>query len=92
MLKIITDAILNFFVILYKGFIALLTPVTNLVALINSGIKSFSNFAVPILEYTLWFFNVPVLLIATGLLAASFLFLYGEYITKLIIKYVTRLF
>ena len=91
MLHIITDAILNFFATLYQGFIALFSPVVTVVNSIGDGIIAFKNFAVPILEYTLWFFNVPVLILASGIVGVVLLYLYGEYIIKLILKYFTRL-
>lgn len=91
MFKIITDAILSFFAALYQGFISLFTPVTNVVNAITDGINSFKDFVTPILEYTLWFFNVPVLLVATTISGVALAYLFGEYIVKLVLKYVTRL-
>ena len=91
MLKIITDAILSFFAVLYQGFISLFNPVANVVNAITVGINSFKDFVTPILDYTLWFFNVPVLLVATTISGVALAYLFGEYIVKLVLKYVTRL-
>ena len=91
MFKIITDAILSFFAVLYQGFISLFAPVTNVVNTIVNGINAFKDFVTPILEYTLWFFNVPVLLVATTISGVALAYLFGEYIVKLVLKYVTRL-
>ena len=63
----ITDAILTFFINIYHFFLTLLSPITETVNLVADGITTFKNFIIPILEYTLWFFNIPVLAIAMGL-------------------------
>lgn len=91
MIKIITDAILLFFVNIYQFFIALLSPITNTINLVVDGLTRFKNFIIPILEYTLWFFNIPVLGIAMGLTIALIGILVSEYSVKLLVKYVTRL-
>ena len=90
-LIIITDAILLFFSQLYQFFIGLISPATNVINSIIDGIERFKEFATPILEYTLWFFNVPVLIIAATISTVALTYVVGEYVIKLIIKYVTRL-
>lgn len=90
-IKIITDAILLFFVNIYQFFISLLSPITNTINLVIDGLTKFKNFIIPILEYTLWFFNMPVLGIAMGITVALIGVLVSEYSIKLLIKYVTRL-
>lgn len=91
MLKIITDAILSFFAALYQGFISLFAPVTNVVNTIVNGINAFKDFVTPVLEYTLWFFNVPVLVTSSAIVTVSLAYITGEYVVKLVLKYATRL-
>ena len=84
--KLITDFILNFISTLYQFFIGLLAPTTNVINSIINGIEQFENFAFPILEYTLWFFNIPVLVLATSISTVALGYLVVEYITKLMLK------
>ena len=87
----ITDAILTFFINIYHFFISLLSPITNTVNIVLDGLTAFKNFIIPILEYTLWFFNMPVLGVAMGITIALITILITEYSIKLALKYFTRL-
>lgn len=87
----ITNAILSFFANIYQFLVSGFTSIVDIVNSINKGIEAFFEFSTPILEYALWFFNLPVLEIALALTALFFSILVAEYSIKLVVKYVTRL-
>ena len=85
----ITDAILKLFGNLYKFLIALIPRYDFIKDLANAKTE-FINFITPILEHTLYVFNIPVLKTAVFLLMSYITFIIAEYFIKLAIKYITN--
>lgn len=86
----ITDAILTFIGTIFRTFLLLLQPMTDLMTAINEQVNEIIDFFIPIMEYVLYYFNVPVLVTALVITTAFGAFITGEYFSKLIMKYVTR--
>ena len=86
----ITDSILNFLSLLYKFVIGLVPNFTFIESLFEAKDK-FVSFITEFIAYTLYLFNVPVLKLTFGILISYLIFLAGEYVIKLVLKYVTRL-
>ena len=87
----ITDSILTFLELTFKALIMLLNPFGDLITMFNDKVNSIIDFFIPIMEYVLYYFNVPVLITAITITVAYGAYITGEYFSKLIIKYVTRI-
>lgn len=87
---LITDLILNFFSMLFQ-FIISLVPNFSFVENLVQAKDNFIDFISEFISYTLYVFNVPVLKVAIGLFVGYIAFISIEYLTKLTLKYVTRL-
>ena len=60
----ITDSILTFLELTFKALIMLLNPFGDLITMFNDKVNSIIDFFIPIMEYVLYYFNVPVLITA----------------------------
>lgn len=87
----ITDAIISFIEFTLQALLSLLTPFGTLITAFNEKVNSIIDFFIPIMEYVLYYFNVPVLIAAITITIAYLGFIVGEYFSKLLIKYITRL-
>lgn len=85
----ITNAILTLLSNVFNWLTGLLPSFTFLDNLIIAK-DNFITFVTPILEHTLYVFNIPVLSFSVRLLYVYIGFVVIEYSTKLYIKYITR--
>lgn len=86
----IIQGILNAIAGLFNILLGAIPSFSGLDALIEYK-NMFLDFIVPVFSHVLWFFNPSILAVTFAFVVGFWLFTSGEYVIKLILKYVSRI-